>query len=276
MADTRSHLERRRRVPAEEVRNLMLKAGQETVYSEGIRLDLAHINFETLIMKAGVPRSSAYRLWPYREDYVNELLTHLASPLWLGTATFDSDTVAVAEAAIGELSEQLATPEGRRAVKLEVIRRAVAQNSEALVSTKEWHTWIALNASAAGGADNPTQLRMIAMLAHSEMTFVDKMAEFYSGMLQYLGLRLKPQYSIRHFIVTAASALDGLALRSMIARALKGKDVPDDIPRHGWELSDILDSPLPSPDPEFNDSDDWTLPAISFLAVVEFMTESSD
>ena len=66
------------RVAAEEVRQPMLDAGRQLAHEVGAALTIEHLRLEEVIQRARVPRSSVYRLWPYREDYIDDLLFYLA------------------------------------------------------------------------------------------------------------------------------------------------------------------------------------------------------
>src|ERR1700728_1452753 len=66
------------RVPAEEVRQRMLDAGRELALEAGAALTIEHLRLEEVIQRARVPRSSVYRMWAYREEYIDDLLCHLA------------------------------------------------------------------------------------------------------------------------------------------------------------------------------------------------------
>ena len=62
------------RVPAEEVRKRMLDAGRELAIEAGAALTIEHLRLEEVIQRARVPRSSVYRLWSYRDEYIDDLL----------------------------------------------------------------------------------------------------------------------------------------------------------------------------------------------------------
>src|SRR5580693_309931 len=66
------------RVPAEEVKQRMLDAGREMALEAGAALTIEHLRLEEVIQRARVPRSSVYRMWPYREEYTDDLLCYLA------------------------------------------------------------------------------------------------------------------------------------------------------------------------------------------------------
>ena len=66
------------RVTAEEVRQRMLDAGRELALEAGAALTIEHLRLEEVIQRARVPRSSVYRMWAYREEYIDDLLCYLA------------------------------------------------------------------------------------------------------------------------------------------------------------------------------------------------------
>src|SRR3984885_8325678 len=74
------------RVPAEEYRQRMLDAGRELALEAGAALTIEHLRLEEVIQRARVPRSSVYRMWPYRGEYIDDLLCYLA-----GAGSFFSD-----------------------------------------------------------------------------------------------------------------------------------------------------------------------------------------
>src|SRR5215469_13098238 len=122
------------RVPAEEVRQRMLEAGRELALESGAALTLEHLRLEEVIQRARVPRSSVYRMWPYKDDYIDDLLCYLAGPgSWFSDrVVFDPDTFALIERPLTENKQMLATTEGRRALLCEIVRLAALRNYEAL------------------------------------------------------------------------------------------------------------------------------------------------
>src|SRR5215469_8390996 len=133
------------RVPAEHVRQRMQDAGRELALESGAALTIEHLRLEEGINRARVPRSSVYRMWPYKEDYIDDLLCYLAGPAsWFSDAVFDPETFAVIERVLTDNRHLVATLAGRRALLCEVVRLAVARNYEALSSSPAWRLHTAL------------------------------------------------------------------------------------------------------------------------------------
>src|SRR5215471_3289009 len=137
------------RVPAEEVRQRMLDAGRELALEAGAALTIEHLRLEEVIQRARVPRSSVYRMWPYKEDYIDDLLCYLAGPgSWFSDrVVFDPETFAVIEGVLTDNKQLLATTAGRRALLCEVVRLATARNYDALSESKAWRLHTALIAT---------------------------------------------------------------------------------------------------------------------------------
>ena len=102
------------RVPAEEVRQRMLDAGRELAIEAGAALTIEHLRLEEVIQRARVPRSSVYRLWAYRNEYIDDLLCYLAGAgsLFSNRPVFDPETFSVAGQVLADNRHLLATPTG--------------------------------------------------------------------------------------------------------------------------------------------------------------------
>ena len=100
------------RVPAEEVRQRMLDAGRELAIEAGAALTIEHLRLEEVIQRARVPRSSVYRLWAYRDEYIDDLLCHLAGAgsLFGDRTVFDPETFSVASRTRQYSLSSLASP----------------------------------------------------------------------------------------------------------------------------------------------------------------------
>jgi AcrR family transcriptional regulator len=118
------------RVPAEEVRERMLKAGRELALEAGAALTIEHLRLEEVIQRARVPRSSVYRMWAYREEYIDDLLCYLAGGgSWFSDRpVLDPETFADVKRILDENARLLATLEGRRALLCEITRVTVTRN----------------------------------------------------------------------------------------------------------------------------------------------------
>lgn len=261
---------RRSRIPADQVRERMFLAAKEIIRAQGVTISLEEVRLDDVVHQAGVPRSSAYRLWPYKGDFVNDLLMNFAGPNWMGTAGFDQETLLLATDVILTHWDRLTTDGGRRAVVLEAIRLAVARNINGLAESIDWEVYIALVATGRGSSNDETRQELVAELERAETSLIERMTAFYSTMSETLGFRLRtPDITFRHLAAAGASVVEGLALRKLLveANSKNGQQSGD-----GWSLPDLLDTPLPGPSID-GGSADWTLAAWAFHGVFDSVTE---
>src|SRR5580693_6087344 len=139
-AEEREMAVRAERVPAEEIRQRMLDAGRELALEAGAALTIEHLRLEEVIQRARVPRSSVYRLWSYRDEYIDDLLCYLAGAgtLFGDRPVFDPETFSVAGKVLADNRHLLGTTDGRRALLREVVRVTATRNYQALSESSPW------------------------------------------------------------------------------------------------------------------------------------------
>src|ERR1700731_2349834 len=127
------------RVAAEEVRQRMLDAGRELALEAGAALTIEHLRLEEVIQRARVPRSSVYRLWAYREEYIDDLLCYLAGAgSWFSDRpVFDPETLTITKQMLDDHRHLLATPDGRRSLMREAVRLTATRNYQALTESPQ-------------------------------------------------------------------------------------------------------------------------------------------
>ena len=181
------------RVPAEEVRQRMLEAGRELAIEAGAALTIEHLRLEEVIQRARVPRSSVYRLWPYREEYIDDLLCYLAGAgNWFNDRpVFDPETFTVLRQAVEDNRELLATPDGRRALLCEIVRLTVAQNYAALTESGTWRLHMALSATLGSTRSGVARQQIAAALEESQRRSRESLVAVFGFLAAELGLRLR-------------------------------------------------------------------------------------
>jgi AcrR family transcriptional regulator len=276
-ADTRpsGRQRRRQRIPAEQIKQRMFRSAQQMVYDQGVQISLEELSFEKVIEAAGVSRSSAYRLWPYKGDFVEDLLCYLAGPTMLGSSAFDKDTIELVRSIVANNGAKPNDPQERRRMLLQAVKEGVAQSFKAMTESREWYIYVALNASVRSTGNDESRLRIAAALLESQMNLIDKFAELYRQMLIATGTRLRDEaYTVRHMAVAGAAIVEGLALRQILAMAVYGAKRPPSIPDHNWSLASLVNDELPGPSVEGGMSDGWSLPAVAFMGIVDAFSEA--
>lgn len=259
------------RVPAEEVRRRMLEAGRELAIEAGAALTIEHLRVEEIIQRARVPRSSAYRMWPYREEYIDDLLCYLAGAgNWFNDRpVFDPETFTVLKQAVEDNRELIGSPEGRRALLCEIVRLTVAQNYAALTESGTWRLHMALSATLGSTRSGEARQKIAAALEESQRVSRDSLVAVFWFLAQELGLRMRdPAATIEHMQLAGGLLVQSVALRNVqVQAAAEGGDSGE-----AALVDTLLNAPLPGPGLHGQPAE-WTLAAFAYMGVVDAFIE---
>ena len=258
------------RVPAEEVRQRMLDAGRELALEVGAALTIERLRLEEVIQRARVPRSSVYRIWPYREDYIDDLLCYLAGAgSWFSDRTvLDPETFEVARQIIVDNSHLLAAPEGRRALIREVLRVTTTGNYHTLSESAPWRLHMALVATLGSTRTGEARKQIAAALEDSQRRSRDSLVTVFDILAKVIGLRLRdPAWSASHLQLAGGLLVQSMALRNLQVQAALDNESAD-----ATLVDTLLNTPLPGPglngEPAM-----WTLAAFAYLGLFEAFVE---
>jgi AcrR family transcriptional regulator len=269
------------RVPAEEVKKRMLDAGRELALDAGAALTIEHLRLEEVIQRARVPRSSVYRLWAYREEYIDDLLCYLAGEgSWFSERpVLAPETSSVVERILTDNTQLLGTPEGRRAILLEVVRLTTMCNYDALTESTTWRLHMALVATLGSTRSGEARRRIAAALEEAQKQSRDSMVALLSYLMGVLGLRLRdPAYTLDHIQLAGGLLIQSLALRNVQVQAALGEDAAGDgqaapsVPQEAKEVRALLNAPVPGPGLD-GEPAEWTLAARAYLGVLDTFIE---
>jgi hypothetical protein len=259
------------RVPAEEVRRRMLEAGRELAIESGAALTIEHLRVEEIIQRARVPRSSAYRMWPYREEYIDDLLCYLAGAgNWFNDRpVFDPETFTVLKQAVEDNRELIGSSEGRRALLCEIVRLTVAQNYAALTESGTWRLHMALSATLGSTRSGEARQKIAAALEQSQRVSRDSLVAVFGFLAAELGLRMRhPAATIEHMQLAGGLLVQSVALRNVQVRAAAGGDDSGEAAL----VDTLLNAPLPGPGLHGQPAE-WTLAAFAYMGVVDAFIE---
>jgi AcrR family transcriptional regulator len=287
------------RVPAEEVRQRMLAAGRELALEAGAALTIEHLRLEEVIQRARVPRSSVYRLWPYREDYTDDLLCYLAGEgSWFSERpVFDPGTFTAVRQILAENTQLLATLDGRRALVCEIVRVTAAHNYDALTASTPWRLHMALVATLGSTRSGAARQRIAAALEAAQHRSRESMIAVLRHLTEALGLRLRdPAYTLDHVQLAGGLLVQSLALRNVqvqaavaplddvtppagavsanggtAARAGAGGCSPTALSEPD-AVNGLLNAPIPGPGLHGQRAQ-WTLAARAYLGVLDVFME---
>jgi len=235
----------------------MLTAAERILAEDGgLTVSLEHISFEDVVREAGVSRSTAYRLWPTKDQFYDDLLLELAGPEWAGTAAFDHKTIELANHIVDQHVHLLATEEGRLQLLVLASRLGSQQNFDAVTASGEWRMYVTLTAAVVSMADTPTKAQLTEAMKQADHGFLSRMAEFYTAISARIGFRLRPEFGddFRLLAAVGASVVEGLGIRQLVS--------PELVERK-------FDRTIFS---EYGEGE-WSLPSLGFTAVLMTMIE---
>jgi AcrR family transcriptional regulator len=208
---------RRQRLASDEVKRRMLDAARDEIDDwGGLAVSLERLNLEEVIQRARVPRTSVYRVWERKEDFLTDVLCDLAGPSRHGTAAFSGDTLRLVRDTYAEHLDMLSTPEQRRLLVAELCRVGVEQNFQDISNSPEWRNYLTLTVTALSYPDAEARAQIIGKLLEAEQVFIGRMGRFYETMGFAIGFRMKPGATYEQLAAAGAAVVEGLAMRQFI------------------------------------------------------------
>lgn len=243
---------RGRRLPEDETEQRMLRAALAMVDQAGLTVSLEHISFEDVIRQADVSRSSAYRRWPHKDLFFSDLVLELAKNPTPGIVTDEMDLIRRIVA--GRL-DQLADPQARHALIVELFRQLSVLDFQTLYSSPGWRTYLALHATVLSLADGGLRDQVQAALGQAEQTHLARVARAWELMAGLLGYRLRAESGVTFptLAVLVNATMQGLVMTALI--------VPD-----------IADHRPPA-QPFGTEVGEWSLPALGLGAIATAFLE---
>lgn len=257
------------RVPAEVVRQRMLDAGRDLAMEAGAALTVEHLRLEEVIQRARVPRSSVYRLWPYKEGYIEDLLVYLAGAgNWFNDRpVFDVETITVLMAVLDDNKQLLASQAGRRALLCEIVRVALTRNYQALSESVPWRLHMALAATLGSTGSGEARKKIAAALEEAQRMSRDSLVAVFGFAAEVIGLRLRdPNVTVEHVQLAGGLLVQAMALRNVQVQAAVAEG------GEAAHVDALLNTPLPGPGLDGQPAE-WSLAALAYLGVLDAFTE---
>ena len=264
------------RVPAEEVRQRMLDAGRDLALEAGAALTIEHLRLEEVIQRARVPRSSVYRMWPYKDEYIDDLLCYLAGVgNWFNERpVFDPETVNVLMRVLEDNKELLGTMAGRRTLLCEMVRLTVARNYRALTESLTWRLHMALSATLGSTRSGEARQKIAASLEEAQRVSRESLMAVFGAAAEVLGLRLRNQAATwEHLQLAGGLLVQSIALRNVqVQAASQAMSGADPASGEAAYVDTLLNTPLPGPGLHGQPAE-WSLAAFAYLGIVDAFVE---
>ena len=250
MNDSEDTTTRSTRIPADQVRTRMLAAAREVISVNGLTVGFAHLPMEEYIRLAAVPRSSVYRIWSTREEFVADLIGEIFVADRFADGA-DPDAQRAMTEVYERSADRLGTAAGRREVAWEMIRIGANSSVETLRSSVDWSSYNALLACTFSMEEGPAREAVRATAQRLESMLTQRMRDYYQEILDLFRSSLKPGFTTLQLAHLTAIVTDGLVHRGRL-------------------LDDELDAVITAPGPD-GEPVEWTLTAWTIRSIVEGM-----
>jgi AcrR family transcriptional regulator len=206
---------RARRLPERETERRMLDAAVAMVHRTGLTVSLDHLSFEDIIRDADVSRSAVYRRWPYKDLFFSDLVMELAKDATPVIVAAELDLI---HQVVAEHPGWLEAPELRRGLMAELFRRLSLLDFEALYSSPQWRTYLALHATFLSLADGGLRDRVQAALARAERDRMARLTRSWEELAGLFGYRLRAEFGeagLDSMVTLLSATLRGLVIMAL-------------------------------------------------------------
>ncbi len=198
-----------------ELRRLLVEAGAQLLWQEGLAAGAEHVTFKRVFdhleRTSGVRVTHASvigRIWQNQEEFQTEVLTNLAQ---LEIADVDVEV----RSALTDLRQfDTSSPEARWRTAMEVCRLGGEATFGSLVKSKMWPRWMGIWALAVVDAGSPRKQPIVDALVRTEDQATDYYEASYAAAMGELGLRMRDPYTVRQFALAIDAYAQGCAIRA--------------------------------------------------------------
>lgn len=168
----------------------MLDAASEMIINQGVTVSLDHLRFDEVVDAADVARTSAYRRWPTKDRFVDDLLIELASASRLGTGWGDTDELLVSTLeSFKPRPTDLDPAQDRLDVLVELLRVSALADIDAVFGSPDWRIHIALQATLPGLPPGELRTTVTENLKRAEDRFGKTRADAFRRLGRLWGFR---------------------------------------------------------------------------------------
>ncbi len=198
-----------------DLRQLLVEAGTEIVWEEGLAAGAEHVTFkrvfERLEERRGVRVTHASvigRIWQNQDEFQKDVLTKMAE---LDVLDVDEE---FASALSGLEGLDRSSVEARWRAAMEICRVGGEQTFDSILHSETWSRWMAIWALAVVDSGSSRKEPIVDSLLRGEFRATDHYEQRYAGAMQVLGLRMREPFTVRQLALSIVAFAQGCALRS--------------------------------------------------------------
>lgn len=211
-----------------ELRALVLGAGVEVLRQDGLGTGAEHVTFKRVFERVeattGVRVTNASvigRIWDNLADFQSAVLAAVAAE-----EVVDQENAVLTAVAAAAASVDRSTPEARRDALRELLRVGAEANLDSGTTSRAWATVIGVWALASGARGTPAGDRIHEALRQSHAAADRRSVAATEAMTDFLGLRLRPPFTVGQFTQACTALVEGCALRDRAGADIRGVGLP--------------------------------------------------
>ena len=216
--------DRRPRQSREDLRALMLTAGQSILLEDGLGTGADALNFkrafDRIESETGIKLSNASvigRVWANLDDYQTDVLVELASD------TSRSNVSEVADLVAAVLTDSdLSTTEARSDALSEVCRVVGEALGDALRRSVSWSVWINVWTMATSSDLPDRYQRVLSALMQSYDAINREGEDAFGSLMTLFGYRIKEPLTVPQFLNAVGALSEGCSLRDRVDNKMLG------------------------------------------------------
>lgn len=171
-----------------DARDRVVDAAVSQLHQRGLTVALDGISLEEAIADSGVARATAYRRWPNRAQFTQEVLTRAVRSVRLEPETpAQRDSI---RQLVEARSQEVSTEAGLRTILVEVLRIATDADYQRLSASQQWRDYLALRVTCEGIADQQLREALISELQAVQRGFLQHRARIYAQIPRLFGHRI--------------------------------------------------------------------------------------
>ncbi len=211
---------RRPRISQHQTEERVLAAAVAQINAAGLTVSLDHLSFEAVIAAADVSRTAAYRRWPSKELFLQDLVRELAKAATPREVVENASWGLIAGLVLAN-PDRLADPDHRWSLGVELMRQAADADFEVMYASAEWRTYLALNATFLSITDARLRTEVQSALASAQQRFIDGIAASWELLAGLLGFRLRGGIDSFEMLAAMISAnIRGLVIMALADPAI--------------------------------------------------------
>ena len=211
-----------------ELRALVLAAGVEVLRHDGLGAGAEHVTFKRVFARVEATTGTRVtnasvigRIWDNQADFQSAVLTAVATD-----EVVDQEHAVQAAAAAVAAAADRSSPEGRRGALRELMRVAAQADLDTGTTSRAWATVIGVWALASGARGSPAGDRVLGVLRHGHDAADRRANAATEAMMDFLGLRLRPPFTVDHFTQACIALVEGCTLRDRADAGIRGIVLP--------------------------------------------------